>query len=259
MAGLVFGVAAMARLTTILGLPFFVLVGSGGSVWRRGLSAALGAAIPVALLLAYNLASSGQLFEPGYDYLYQTETVPIPAGLLAQVFPSLQAIGYHPGTWNAEDLRYLPQNLLIMLAWLPTVQPQCGLEGLFSTTCALVRPDPLGMSLLLTSPAYLLAIPALLAGWRDRLVIGATVAVAADRRGRPGPLQPGLGPVRLPLQQRLRPVRPDPGHAGRGAARAAACGRGPGGAVGPHQRVGRLLGRGPGLVRRLYTRRDVEP
>ena len=161
MAGLVFGVAAMARLTTILGLPFFVLVGSGGSVWRRGFSAALGAAIPVALLLAYNLASSGQLFEPGYDYLYQTETVPIPGGLLAQVFPSLQAIGYHPGTWNAEDLRYLPQNLLIMLAWLPTVQPQCGLEGLFSTTCALIRPDPLGMSLLLTSPAYLLAIPAL--------------------------------------------------------------------------------------------------
>ena len=176
-AGLIFGVAALARLTTILGLPFFVAVGSGGSVWRRGLSAALGAAIPVAVLLAYNLASSGQLFEPGYDYLYQTETVPIPGGLLAQVFPSLQAIGYHPGTWSAEDLRYLPQNLVIMLAWLPVVQPQCGLDGLFSTTCALIRPDPLGMSLLLTSPAYLLAIPALLAGWRDRLVIGAVAAV----------------------------------------------------------------------------------
>ena len=177
-AGLVFGVAALARLTTILGLPFFVFVGSGGSVWRRGISAALGAAIPVAVLLAYNLASSGQLFEPGYDYLYQTETVPIPGGLLAQVFPALQAIGYHPGTWSAEDLRYLPQNLVIMLAWLPTVQPQCGVEGLFSTTCSLIRPDPLGMSLLLTSPAYLLALPALVAGWRDRLVIGATLAVA---------------------------------------------------------------------------------
>lgn len=177
-AGLVFGTAALARLTTILGLPFFVMVGSGGSAWRRGLSAALGAAVPVAVLLAYNLASSGQLFEPGYDYLYQTETVPIPGGLLAQIFPALQTIGYHPGTWNAEDLHYLPQNLLIMLAWLPTVQPQCGLEGLFSTTCSLIRPDPLGMSLLLTSPAYLLALPALLAGWRQRLVIGATAAVA---------------------------------------------------------------------------------
>ncbi|HTS14028.1 MAG TPA: hypothetical protein VMH24_00045 [Candidatus Sulfotelmatobacter sp.] len=176
-AGLVFGTAALARLTTILGLPFFVAVGSGGSAWRRGISAALGAAVPVAALLAYNLASSGQLFEPGYVYLYHTETVPVPGGLLTQLFPSLQGIGYHPGTWNAEDLHYLPQNLLIMLAWLPTVQPQCGLGGLFSTTCPLVQPDPLGMSLLLTSPAWLLALPALVAGWRDRLVVGATVAV----------------------------------------------------------------------------------
>ena len=120
----------------------------------------LGAAIPLGVLLAYNLASSGQLFEPGYAYLYQTETIPMPGGLLPQIFPALQGITYHPGTWNAEDLHYLPQNLLIMLAWLPAVQPQCGLEGLFSTTCSLIRPDPLGMSVLLTSPAYLLALPA---------------------------------------------------------------------------------------------------
>ena len=34
---------------------------------------------------------------------------------------------------------------------------------------------------------------------------------------------------------------------------------GPRRGVGPHKCVGRLLGRDPGLVRHLYTRRDVEP
>jgi len=175
---LTFGTAALARLTTILGLPFFMLVGSGGSLWRRSASALVGAAIPVALLLAYNVASSGHLFQPGYDYLYQTEYVPHPGGLLVQLFPGLADISYHPGAWNAEDLRYLPQNLLIMLAWLPAVRPECGLSGLFSTTCPLVQPDPLGMSLLLTSPAYLLALPAL-RDWRSRIVAGAALASVA--------------------------------------------------------------------------------
>ena len=173
-AGLVFGVAAMARLTTILGLPFFALVGSGGSVWRRGLSAALGAAIPVALLLAYNLASSGQLFEPGYDYLYQTETVPIPGGRWPRSSRPSRPSSTTPARGTRRTCATCPRTLVIMLAWLPTVQPQCGLEGLFSTTCALVRPDPLGTSLLLTSPAYLL--PSRPGGrlarprgdWRDR-------------------------------------------------------------------------------------------
>ena len=176
--GLAFGTAALARLTTILGLPFFVLVGSGGTIWRRGLSALLGAAVPVALLLLYNVASSGHLFQPGYDYLYQTEYVPRPGGMLVQLFPGLADIAYHPGAWNAEDLHYLPQNLLIMLAWLPAVRPECGLGGLFSTSCPLVQPDALGMSVLLTSPGYLLALPAL-RSWRERVVAGAALATVA--------------------------------------------------------------------------------
>ncbi|MGZ6327361.1 MAG: hypothetical protein ACXWN2_01500 [Candidatus Limnocylindrales bacterium] len=176
---MVFGTAALARLTTIFGLPFFLLVGSGGTLRRRALSAALGAAVPLALLGLYNLVSSGHLFQPGYDYLYQTEYVPQPGGLLPQLFPGLSGITYHPGAWNAEDLRYLPQNLVIMLAWLPAVRPECGLGGLFSTTCPLVKPDALGMSLLLASPGYLLAIPALLRGWRERIVAGAALAVVA--------------------------------------------------------------------------------
>ena len=39
MAGFVFGIGALARLPVILGAPFFVFVGGGGSYWRRGFSA----------------------------------------------------------------------------------------------------------------------------------------------------------------------------------------------------------------------------
>ena len=45
--GLLFGLACTARLTVLFAAPFFLLVGAGGSWWRRGWSAGLGAAIPV--------------------------------------------------------------------------------------------------------------------------------------------------------------------------------------------------------------------
>ena len=76
LAGLLFGIAALARLTTIFGAPFFVFVGGGGSWFRRAVSAGLGAAIPVLLLLGYNLATTGHVFHPAYDYLRQNEYHP---------------------------------------------------------------------------------------------------------------------------------------------------------------------------------------
>ena len=177
MAGLLFGLSATARLTTILAAPFFVFVGGGGSSLRRAVSAGLGAAIPVLVLLAYNVATTGQLFHPGYEHLYQTEYTPVPSGALAQLFPTLQGITYHPGDWALQDPRYVPQNLLIMLAWLPEVRPECGL-ALLDQACPLLRPDRLGMSLILTSPAWLLAVPVVLREWRRRLVLGSALAVA---------------------------------------------------------------------------------
>ena len=176
LAGLSLGVAATARLTTILAAPFFALVGGGGSVVRRTLSAGIGAAIPVLLLLAYNVATSGQLFHPGYEHLYQTEFTPAPGGLLVQLFPALEGITYHPGEWALQDPRYIPQNLVIMLAWLPEVRPECGLS-LLDQACPLLRPDKLGMSLLLTSPAWLLAIPVVVREWRRRIVLGSVLAI----------------------------------------------------------------------------------
>jgi hypothetical protein len=181
-AGLLFGLACTARLTIVFGAPFFMFVGSGGSLARRSISAGLGAIIPVGLLLAYNVATTGQLFHPGYEYLYQLE---------ARGYP---ALGYNPD-WAIEDVRYLPQNLGIMFLSTPAVFPDrvpsglgpggflCTAEGavrgLFDPACPIALPNDVGMSILLTSPAYLYVLSAITRFRRSRLVAGATLAVAA--------------------------------------------------------------------------------
>ena len=130
--------------------------------------------MPVLLLLGYNLVTTGEFFHPAYDYLYEVEYRPRPE----LVNPD----------WAAEDPRYIPQNIGIMLGALPVSplldDPACALEpltlgSLFDRACPILQPDPLGMSLLLTSPAYLLALPVLLSDWRRRLVAGAALAVLA--------------------------------------------------------------------------------
>jgi hypothetical protein len=179
--GLLFGLAATARLTILLAAPFFVLVGSGGSWWRRSWSAGLGAAIPVAVLLAYNVSVTGHVFHPAYDHLYRLE---------ARAYTALH---YHP-EWAAEDPRYLAQNLGIMFLSTPEILPErlrdtlgtideplCtepgAQRGLFDPDCPLALPRDIGMSILLTSPAFLLMIPALRRYGRSRLVTGAALAV----------------------------------------------------------------------------------
>ncbi len=180
-AGLLFGLACTARLTIVFGFPFLILVGGGGSWARRALLAGAGAMVPLVALLVYTYADTGHLFSPVYDYLYQQE-----------------AAGYaflnYNSNWSIEDLRYVPQNLMIMLFNTPTFNPQtlpnhsdqlCQLgqaRGLFDMDCPIAVPNPVGMSVILTSPAYLLAplafIPAL---WRklDRVTVGAAIAVVA--------------------------------------------------------------------------------
>jgi len=182
-AGLLFGLACTARLTIVFAAPFFALVGSGGDWRRRGWSAGLGAAIPVLLLVAYNLATTGHVLHPAYDYLYALE---------ANGYPSL---GYHP-TWAVEDPRYIPQNLGIALLGMPDVLPIAlpnsivfeptlvctqpdAVRGLFDLACPLAVPRDTGMSVLLVSPAYLLAAPMLGRYGRNRLVSGALLAIVA--------------------------------------------------------------------------------
>jgi len=179
-AGLLLGIGALARLPVIFGAPFLLFVGAGGSYRARALSAGIGAVIPVLLLVGYNLATTGHLFHPAYQFLYEHEYLGyLPPAGCHEAFPrQLCEFLTINRDFAITDPRHVPLNALILLAWPPVIRPECGLE-LLAPSCSVVRPDPIGMSILLTSPAYLLAAPLLAAGWRRRLVAGAGLAVAA--------------------------------------------------------------------------------
>ena len=158
-----------SRLTVVFGAAFLLFVGGGGSWPRRAVSAALGMALPIGALLVYNLAVSGTLFNPVYESLYRYEV---------WAYPELN---YNPA-WSLQDLRYIPQNLGIMLGGLPDVMPACAAgvpRELWSAAgCSWLVPRPVGMSLLLTSPAWLVAAAALPI-LRDRRVAGGLLATLA--------------------------------------------------------------------------------
>ena len=167
LAGILLGLACTARLTVALGLPFFLLVGAGGDPRRRGLSAAVGMALPIGALLAFTYASTGHPLNPAYDALYRLEAVGYPG------------LGYHLD-WGIEDPRYLVQNLGPFLAGLPSLLPACPegtARGLFDLACPVAVPRDIGMGLFLTSPAWLVAFAALRRYGRDRVVTGAVAAV----------------------------------------------------------------------------------
>ena len=134
----------------------------------RGLSAALGAAIPIAALLLYNLVSTGQLIQPGYQYLYELE---------ASFYTNLD---YHLD-WSIEDPRYIPQNLGIMLFNTPAILPD-----VFPPASATARP--------------LCTVPGAVRGLFDP---DCPLVAAARHRDEPAPDEPGLpprdsaGPARL--------------------------------------------------------------
>ncbi|HEX7491562.1 MAG TPA: hypothetical protein VF337_07640 [Candidatus Limnocylindrales bacterium] len=183
-AGIMFGLAVTARLTILFGLPFFLFVGGGNSWLRRAMLAGAGAAVPLVSLLVITYATSGHLFNPAYDYLYHNELG----------YP----LNYH-ADWSITDIRYIPQNLMIMLAGMPRVMPRlvggvypgdygdplCTLgqaRTLFDPSCPLALPQATGTSILLTSPAFLLAPLAWLPLRHlkvDRVTAGATVAMIA--------------------------------------------------------------------------------
>ncbi len=166
LAGLLLGLAATARLPVALGGIFFLFVG-GGTLRRRALSVAGGAALPLLALAAYNLASTGHLFNPAYEYLYRYEV------------DAYSVLGYR-AAWSIEDIRYIPQNLAIMLLQPPNLRLEClaelGAASFFDHDCPVLAPDAVGMSLLLTSPAYLLVIPAIRRRSVDPVVAGGLAA-----------------------------------------------------------------------------------
>ncbi len=182
LVGFLLGLAVTARLPLIFAAPFFVAVGGGGSVLRRLLSAAVGGVLPVTALLAYTFLTTGSPLHPGYDYQYRLE---------AEGYPTL---GYHP-EWSVEDVRYIPQNLLIMFGAVPEVAPDvlpstlgidadvplCTAPGaersLFDADCPLAVPVDIGTSILLSYPGLLLALLALRRHGHTRLGLGTGAAV----------------------------------------------------------------------------------
>jgi hypothetical protein len=182
LAGLLLGIAATARLPVVFGAPFLMLVGGGGSVLRRTVSAAVGGVLPVAALLGYTWLTTGSVLHPGYDYQYQLE---------ANGYPTL---GYHPD-WSVEDIRYVPQNLAIMLGSLPLLLPDIkpdtlgvypvtvlctapdATRGLFEPDCPIALPVDIGTSLLLSAPGLLLALFAIRRHPAARLTLGVGLTV----------------------------------------------------------------------------------
>jgi hypothetical protein len=183
-AGILFGLAVTARLTILLGFPFLILVGGGGTWLRRALLAGAGAAVPLVALLVITYATSGHLFNPAYDYLYHVEL-------------GYTVFNYNP-EWSITDVRYIPQNIGIMLFGTPRILPQfasvfpgnsgdalcvaSSARGLFDKSCPLAIPEATGTSIILSSPAYLVGLLA----WRplrnleiDRATAGATIAILA--------------------------------------------------------------------------------
>ena len=235
LAGFLLGLAVTSRLTVVFGAAFLLFVGGGGSWPRRALSAALGMALPIGALLVYNLAVSGTLFNPVYESLYRYEV---------WAYPELN----YNSAWALQDLRYIPQNLGIMLGGLPDVMPACAAgvpRELWSAAgCSWLVPtgrdeppphqpgvarrgrraaDPAGP----TGCGW----PSRNAGYRDR---------------QPDALLAGMGAVRLPVQPRLRAVPARASGAGcrappRGAWLALGARRHPG------RRPDRGLRRGPGV------------
>lgn len=184
LAGFLLGIAATARLPLVFAAPWLVFVGGGGSTPRRTASAAAGGVLPIAALLLYTFVTTGSPLNPGYDYQYQLE---------AYGYPTL---GYHPD-WSVEDVRYIPQNLGIMLGELPEVLPDlkpdtlgfaephplCTAPGaqrsLFDPECPIALPVDVGTSILLSAPGLLLALFALRRRPLARLALGTGLAVVA--------------------------------------------------------------------------------
>ena len=182
LAGLLLGIAVTARLPLLFAAPFFVLVGGGETRLRRTASAAVGGVLPVAALLGYTFLTTGAFVHPGYDYQYRLEVAGYPT------------LGYH-ADWGVEDVRYIPQNVGIMLGAVPRILPDelpdtlgytppvrvCQAPGagrhLFDESCPVAIPVDIGTSVLLSAPGLLLALLAIRTHGRSRLAFGTLAAV----------------------------------------------------------------------------------
>lgn len=168
--GLLIGLAAAARASLVFALPFFLWLAwaersarAGGSrkqalaqTLRDAARMGAGLLIPVAALLAYNYARFGDALETGYaiDVLG--------SAALAEA-----------RSHGLFSLAHVPRNLFLLLFQGPLPYPSLD-SPVF--TFPYLQPSPLGMGILFTSPALVLAARAKL---RDPLTQAAILGVAS--------------------------------------------------------------------------------
>jgi hypothetical protein len=158
--GLWLGLAFLTRSLTIFALPFFVLLlaPSGKSRFRQiapvGLKLAVGLAIPTAFFLYYNYARFGNPFETGYG-LAQTGNGDLVAALKLGLF----------------SVAHIPKNLYALLLAGPQPYPGFSAPAL---EFPYLYPSPWGLSIFLTTPAFVYAFAA---NWHERLVRASWLAV----------------------------------------------------------------------------------
>jgi hypothetical protein len=160
-AGAWLSLAGLARPTLLFGALYFallILLGCERREWPRALAAlCTPLALGVAAHAAWNWARFGSPSDFGYAYLRGTPNM----------------VAAH-ARYGAFDLHFLPCNLYVSLAGPPRIRGQAPgpshrlcdhlLRGVrLPPPAARVEPDPLGMSLFLATPAFLL-LPAALRG-----------------------------------------------------------------------------------------------
>lgn len=158
--GLWLGLAFLTRSMTILTLPFFVwLLAPPGKAWLHriapvGLKLFAGLAIPAAFFLYYNYTRFGNPFETGYG-LAQTGNSDLVAALKLGLFSAA----------------HVPKNLYAFLLAVPQPYPSFSAPVL---QFPYIYPSPWGLSIFLTTPAFIYAFAA---NRRERLVRAAWLAV----------------------------------------------------------------------------------
>ena len=197
------------------GRPFFMLVGGGGSLVQRDRSRpASGAAHPGRACCSCTTSRPPAI-----------SSIPATTTCTSSRPTAIPTLNYH-ANWGIEDLRYLPQNLGIMFLSAPAICPGQRERVLTSArrsapapcaarpvrrACPIVVPQQRRDEPPPDEPGAPARDPGRCSSRRSTGSCRARTSRAPDRVRQPDALQPGLGPVRLPVQQRLRAVRAAPG------------------------------------------------
>jgi 4-amino-4-deoxy-L-arabinose transferase-like glycosyltransferase len=131
LAGLLVGIAGLARQPVVLGAPFLLVFARPRHRLRAAAGLLLGAALPMSLYLGLNLARFGSVLTTGYAEIHHHP----------QILGDVAAHGIF-------SITYLPRNLAVMLAGMPRL----------ISAFPYVVPNPDGLALWLVSPWLLLAL-----------------------------------------------------------------------------------------------------